>query len=281
MSRGAAHSGPLPNPLLAPLSVDNLSSGYAGKRIVEKASFECAAGSLTAIIGANGSGKSTLLATIARLIRPDAGAVLLHGRSIHQMPTREAARQLGILPQSPVIPESMSVFDLVSRGRYPHQGLLNQWTQKDTEAVEKALRLTGTRDFATMPVDRLSGGQRQRCWIAMALAQETNVILLDEPTTYLDMKFQVEVMNLLHELAATHTRTIITVLHDLNLAIAYADQLIFMRKGRIHTRLSDPAECTSDLIRSVFDADVRLVRASQDERPFFMPNTPVKARTGK
>lgn len=163
--------------------LDALSAGYGQTLIVDDINLTIPTGKMTVLAGANGSGKSTLLSTIARMLKPLGGCVRLDGQAIHQMPTKAVSRQLGILPQSPLTPEGLTVFELVSRGRYPWQGLMRQWSEADELAVEEALRLTGTAEFAHLPVDSLSGGQRQRCWIAMALAQQTATILLDEPTT--------------------------------------------------------------------------------------------------
>lgn len=258
------------------LSAQALSAGYGDRNVVQAATLAFEPATLTVLLGPNGSGKSTLLGALARLLRPQAGAALLHGQPIHRMPTREVARQLGILPQAPALPESMTVLDLVSFGRQPHLGVLRQWSDADTEAVDRAMRLTGTLPFADLPVDGLSGGQRQRCWIAMALAQETGIILLDEPTTYLDLKYQVEIMDLLHSLVHAHGRTLVVVLHDLNLALAYADRLVLMKDGRIRADLKDPAACTSALVQEVFDVDVVAVQGpSGMARPLFMPRRAV------
>ena len=258
--------------LHSPLCARDLSSGYGAKNIVQSANVEFEENTLTVLLGPNGSGKSTLLSTLARLLRPSAGSVLLHGQDIHNIPTKEIASQLGILPQAPVLPESMTVLDLVSFGRHPHLGILRRWSEADSEAVEHAMRLTGTLDFANRSVDSLSGGQRQRCWIAMALAQETGVILLDEPTTFLDLKYQVEVMELLQTLVRDHNRTIIAVLHDLNLTLSYADRLVLMKDGQILANLADPGSCTPALVQEVFDLRViDIPNPMPGGRPVFMP----------
>jgi iron complex transport system ATP-binding protein len=190
-------------------------------------------GKITCIVGANACGKSTLLRALARLLRPKQGTVLLDGESIHRLPTKEVASRLGILPQSPIAPEGITVADLVARGRYPHQKWFRQWTGADEAVIAEAMAATGTLDLARRPVDELSGGQRQRVWIAMTLAQGTDLMLLDEPTTYLDLAHQVEVLDLLVDLNLAERRTIVLVLHDLNHAARYSDHLIAMRKGSV------------------------------------------------
>ena len=258
--------------MTVPLQVQDVSAGYGAHTIVQGASIQFDANTLTVLLGPNGSGKSTLLSTMARLLRPSAGSVLLHGRAIHDMPTKAAASQLGLLPQAPVLPESMTALDLVSFGRHPHLGMLRRWSEADSTAVHHAMELTGTLAFASRPVDSLSGGQRQRCWIAMALAQETGVILLDEPTTFLDLKYQVDIMELLHTLVREHNRTIVVILHDLNLALSYADRLVLMKDGHIRANLPDPGTCTPAIIKDVFDLDViTIANPVEGGRPIFMP----------
>jgi iron complex transport system ATP-binding protein len=199
--------------------------GYGDRKVVEDLNLTIPAGKLTVIVGANACGKSTVLRGLARLLAPTRGAVYLDGKPIHQMPTREVATILGVLPQSPIAPDAIVVADLVGRGRYPHQGWFRRWTAEDDAAVAEALRATDTLDIADRPVDELSGGQRQRVWIAMALAQQTDLLLLDEPTTFLDINHQVEVLDLLTDLVRHKGRTVVVVLHDLNLACRYADHI--------------------------------------------------------
>ncbi|MEO3988528.1 ABC transporter ATP-binding protein [Pseudocitrobacter cyperus] len=251
--------------------LESLSAGYGSQRIVNDINLTLPAGKLTVLVGANGSGKSTLLSTISRMLKPQGGSVRLNGNDIHQQPTKTVARQLGILPQSPLTPEGLTVFELVSRGRYPWQGLIRQWSDDDERAVEEALTLTGTTAFAHQPVDSLSGGQRQRCWIAMALAQQTPTILLDEPTAWLDLRYQVEILQLLQRLTRELHRTVVTVLHDLNFAVNYADTLVLMKQGRVVEVLDDLSRCTPELIRDVFDVDVQRVVNPQNGKPLFMP----------
>ncbi|MGF6102449.1 iron complex transport system ATP-binding protein [Enterobacter sp. A4] len=253
------------------LVLENLSAGYQKKIIIDEISLAIPQQKMTVLVGANGCGKSTLLSTIARLLQPLGGTALLDGKAIHEQPTKAIARQLGILPQSPLLPEGLTVFDLVSRGRFPWQNFMRQWSDEDELAVEEALRLTGTADFAHLPVESLSGGQRQRCWIAMALAQQTPYILLDEPTTFLDLRYQVEILELLHALTRQHGRTVVVVLHDLNFAVNYGDSLVFLRQGKVEGVLHEGDVCTPALIKAVFDVDVHMSINPLTGKPFFMP----------
>jgi iron complex transport system ATP-binding protein len=210
-----------------------LTLGYDAHDIVRQLDVAIPEGRVTMIVGANACGKSTLLRGLARLLRPRGGSVLLDGREIHDLPSREVAQVLGLLPQTPVAPDGVTVADLVGRGRYPHQGWFRRWSAEDERAVTEALRATGTSELADRPLQELSGGQRQRVWVAMALAQETDLLLLDEPTTFLDINHQVELLDLLTDLNRDVGRTIVAVLHDLNLACRYADHIIAMKRGRI------------------------------------------------
>jgi iron complex transport system ATP-binding protein len=193
-----------------------------------------------------------LLRAFARLLRPKTGMVLLDGESIHRLPTRDVATRLGILPQSPIAPEGITVADLVARGRYPHQKWFRQWTGTDEAIITKAMIATGTLDLARRPVDELSGGQRQRVWIAMTLAQGTDLMLLDEPTTYLDLAHQVDVLDLLVDLNLDEQRTIVLVLHDLNHAARYSDHLIAMRNGEVMAHGAPSDIVTAELVEDVF-----------------------------
>ncbi|HEX8048222.1 ABC transporter ATP-binding protein [Rhizobium sp.] len=256
-----------------PLSVEGVSAGYGKQLILDGISLSIPEATMTMLVGPNGSGKSTLLSVMARLLKPMGGTINLDGKVLHAMPTREVARRLGLLPQSPLLPEGLTVYDLVSRGRYPHQGFLRQWTEADEEAVQHALTVTDTLEFAGRPVDSLSGGQRQRCWIAMALAQETPVILLDEPTTFLDLHYQVEVLDLLRHLTREHGHTIVAVLHDLNFALQYADRLIFLKDGAIAGIAEHPGECGAALIREVFNTEVVRLAHPETGLPLFLPSS--------
>ncbi len=228
-----------------------LRLGYEGRVVVDGLDLAVPAAAVTVIVGPNACGKSTLLRALGRLLRPQVGAVLLDGRDLRQVPTREVATLLALLPQSPLAPEGVTAADLVGRGRYPHQGLLRRWTAADDDAVAAAMAATDTLDLADRPVAELSGGQRQRVWIAMALAQETDLLLLDEPTTFLDVTHQVEVLDLLTDLNRRGA-TVVAVLHDLNLACRYADHLVLMRAGAV-VAAGPPAEViTAASVTEVF-----------------------------
>ncbi len=233
------------------LQAHGLSVAYDRALVLDRLGLAVERAQITAIVGANGCGKSTLLRALARLIAPRAGTVVLDGREIRELPSRDLARRLGVLPQSPLAPEGLTVADLVARGRYPHQGLFRQWSRHDEAAVEEALAATGTGELRDRPVDELSGGQRQRAWIAMALAQQTELLLLDEPTTHLDLAHQVEVLDLLDGLVAERGRTVVMVLHDLNQACRYADTLVALRDGRVHA-----AGPPSDIVDAAFVQEV-------------------------
>ncbi|HEX2300663.1 MAG TPA: ABC transporter ATP-binding protein, partial [Pseudonocardiaceae bacterium] len=221
---------------MSELRAEGLRLAYDDRVVVEDLSLLVPPGRISVIVGANACGKSTLLRALARLLTPRAGAVYLDGRSVHSTPTRQVARQLGILPQAPVAPDGLTVIDLVTRGRSPHQSWWRQWSSADEAAVSDALRATELTDLADRPVDELSGGQRQRAWIAMAIAQETPILLLDEPTTFLDLAHQIDVLDLVVDLNRRENRTIVMVLHDLNQACRYADHVIAMKSGRIVTQ---------------------------------------------
>ena len=253
------------------LSAEAVTLAYGDRIVVEELSLTLTPGSITAIVGANGCGKSTLLRALARLIRPRAGQIVLDGAPVASRPTKEIARTLGLLPQSPVAPEGIAVADLVGRGRHPHQKLLARWTAHDYEAVAAALEATGISDLADRSVDELSGGQRQRVWIAMALAQETDILLLDEPTTFLDVAHQVEVLDLLTDLNRDRGTTIVMVLHDLNMASRYADELVAVRDGRVHA-LGSPADVvTPDLVRDVFGLECSVIPDPLTGTPLVLP----------
>ncbi|TDK31758.1 ABC transporter ATP-binding protein [Rhizobium deserti] len=253
------------------LIVTGLAAGYGDSDILHDLDLTVPAGKITAIVGANACGKSTLLRAMSRLLKPRAGQVLLDGKSVHKTSPKELARTLGLLPQSPIAPEGITVADLVSRGRHPHQGLFGRWTREDDEAVRAALDVTKTGDIAERNVDELSGGQRQRVWIAMALAQETEVLLLDEPTTFLDINHQIEVLDLMTDLNQTRGTTIAMVLHDLNLAARYADYLIAMTAGRVHVSGSPETVLTEDNVRQVFGLESRVIADPTSGRPIMLP----------
>lgn len=253
------------------LTARSLSAGYGPRDILADLDLSIPPGAITAIVGANACGKSTLLRSLARLLTPSAGQVTLDGRSIRQIPTRELARRLGLLPQSPIAPDGITVADLVSHGRHPHQGSFSRWTKADDIAVADALEATQTADLAQRDVDALSGGQRQRVWIAMALAQETDILLLDEPTTFLDIAHQVEVLDLLIDLNRRRGTTIVMVLHDLNLAARYADHLVAMRLGQIHIAGTPESVLTEDTVEQVFGVSCRVMTDPTSGRPMMLP----------
>lgn len=253
------------------LEVNAISSGYGGNLILDGLDLTIAAGKITVIVGANACGKSTLLRTMSRLLVPQKGRVLLDGKSIHKMPSRILARSLGLLPQSPIAPDGISVADLVSRGRHPYQGIFSRWTREDNEAVAAALCATKTLQLADRLVDELSGGQRQRVWIAMALAQQTDILLLDEPTTFLDISHQIEVLDLLTDLNRERQTTIVMVLHDLNLAARYADHLIAMTEGKLYIEGPPQDVLSEETVRAVFNLDSHIIIDPTSGRPIMLP----------
>jgi iron complex transport system ATP-binding protein len=253
------------------LTAHQITAGYNDVDVLHDLDLAVPAGKITVIVGANACGKSTLLRAMSRLLFPTKGQVLLDGKAIHRTPPKELARVLGLLPQSPIAPEGITVADLVSRGRHPHQGLFSRWTLQDDEAVASALVATQTNDLAERPIDELSGGQRQRVWIAMALAQETDILLLDEPTTFLDISHQVEVLDLLTELNHLRGTTVVMVLHDLNLAARYADFLVAMAQGRIHVVGKPEEVLTETNVREVFGLDNRIIIDPTSGRPMMLP----------
>ncbi|NKX55195.1 ABC transporter ATP-binding protein [Arthrobacter mobilis] len=249
----------------------NLTLAYGGHPVVQDLTVAVPPGRISIIVGANACGKSTLLRGLARLLRPEAGQVLLDGKDIHSRPTREVARVLGLLPQSPVAPDGLTVAELVGRGRYPHQGWFRQWTPRDDEAVRAALAATGTLELAGRSVDELSGGQRQRVWIAMALAQETDILLLDEPTTFLDVTHQVEVLDLVTDLNRNRGTTVAIVLHDLNLAARYADHLIALKAGQVVAEGAPATVVTEALVAEVFGLRSRIIPDPVSGTPMVVP----------
>ena len=253
------------------LQAKALHAGYDQKRILNDVHLAIPANKISIIIGANGCGKSTLLKTMARLIKPESGEVVLNGKSIHHMPPKQLARILGLLPQSPIVPEGITVADLVGRGRFPHQSLFGSWTKKDYEAVEQALEMMNITEFADRNIDELSGGQRQRVWIAMALAQQTDILFLDEPTTYLDITYQVEILDLLTELNQKYGTTIVMVLHDINLSARYADYLFTMKQGHLIAEGAPTDILTSDLIKETFDLDCVVIEDPISSTPLIVP----------
>lgn len=253
------------------LEARHLSLAYDGPVVVDDATLAIQPGRITALVGRNGSGKSTLLRALARLLKPRAGAVYLDGRVITQLPTKEVARWLGILPQAPVAPEGITVRELVAQGRYPHQGWFQQWSAADERAVDRALATTAMESLAGRALDTLSGGQRQKAWIAMALAQDTELLLLDEPTTFLDLAHQMEVLDLLAELGQQQGRTTVMVLHDLNQAARYAQHLVALKEGRVYAEGPPTAVMTEAMVREVFGIDCRVVADPVAGSPLCIP----------
>ncbi len=234
------------------LEACELTLVYGERTISQNLSFKVRDGLFTVIVGPNACGKSTLLRALARIIRPGAGHVVLDGKEIKRIPAREVARTLGLLPQSSVAPDGITVADLVARGRYPHQSFLQRWSQADEDAVAWAMCTARVEELADRAVDELSGGQRQRVWIAMVLAQETPLLLLDEPTTFLDIAHQIELLNLLRDLNRRQGNTVVAVLHDLNQACRYADHIVAMRDGCIVAEGNPRDVMTADLVKAVF-----------------------------
>ena len=260
-----AHSAPFP------ISADGLSLAYQAKEIVHDVSLSIEAGTITTLVGPNGSGKSTLLKGLARLLLPAQGQVLLDGRDIRDLATREIARRLSILPQGPVLPECLTVRELVAYGRAPHQGLFGMRGVEDRLAVERAMALTGVGEWQDTHVDALSGGQRQKVWIAMTVAQQARIMFLDEPTTYLDIAHQLEVLELLRRLNADHGSTIVMVLHDLNLAARYSDRIIALHEGRVVADGAPEAIITAPILKRVFEIEAEIHRDPASGRPWFIP----------
>ncbi|MGL5861158.1 MAG: ABC transporter ATP-binding protein [Phycicoccus sp.] len=245
--------------------------GYDGRIVVDGVSLAVPTGRTTVVVGPNGCGKSTLLRGLGRLLRPRGGAVLLDGDDIAALPTREVARRLGLLPQQPVVPEGVSVLELVERGRHPHRGLLRPWSRADQHAVASALERTDLVHLAGVSVDSLSGGQRQRVWIAMVLAQATPVLLLDEPTSFLDVAHQLDVLDLVHGLTGTGGTTVVMVLHDLGMAARYADHLVALRDGRVVAEGAPTEVVTPEVIEMVFGVVAHVVADPGTGTPVVIP----------
>jgi len=260
------------------LAAEGVRLAYGEKVVVDDLDLQLADGSFTAIVGPNGCGKSTLLRALGRLLRPTSGTVLLDGRAITSTPTREVAKVLGLLPQTPLAPEGLTVADLVARGRHPHQSWLRQWSSDDEAVVTEALRWTDMTELADAPVDALSGGQRQRAWISMALAQGTDLLLLDEPTTYLDLAHQVDVLELVSRLHTERGRTVVVVLHDLNLAARYAQRLVAMKDGVLVAAGTPEEVLTEQLLADVFELEARVVPDPVTGTPMVVPVRRIRGR---
>ncbi|MGK5520887.1 ABC transporter ATP-binding protein [Micromonospora sp. URMC 107] len=272
------------------LSGTAMTLAYERRTVARELSVTVPDRSFTVIIGPNACGKSTLLRALSRLLKPAAGAVLLDGENIHRLPARNVARTLGLLPQTSVAPDGIGVAELVARGRYPHQGLLRQWSREDERVVTESMAATGVADLADRTIDELSGGQRQRVWIAMALAQQTPLLLLDEPTTYLDIAHQIEILDLCARLHEEQGRTLVAVLHDLNHAARYATHLIAMREGEVVAAGPPREVVTAELVEEVFRLPCRVIEDPESGTPLVVPaarrragaaaSTPAVAATG-
>ncbi|SFD67842.1 ABC transporter ATP-binding protein [Streptomyces aidingensis] len=259
-----------PPPGESRLRAESVTLAYDRRVVAEKLTVAVPDRSFTVVVGPNACGKSTLLRALARMLRPARGAVLLDGQEISARPARQVARTLGLLPQSATAPDGITVADLVARGRYPHQGLLRQWSREDERVTQEAMAGTGVAELADRYVDELSGGQRQRVWIAMALAQQTPLLLLDEPTTYLDIAHQIEVLDLcarLHE----EGRTLVAVLHDLNQAARYATHLVALRDGRLVAQGSPAEVISEELVAEVFGLPCRVIDDPETGTPLVIP----------
>ncbi|MEU3269318.1 ABC transporter ATP-binding protein [Saccharomonospora sp. NPDC006951] len=253
------------------LRADNLTLGYDGADIISELTFTVPPGRVTSIIGPNGCGKSTLLRGLGRLLKPRSGTVVLDGKPITAQSTRQVARRVGILPQSPAAPSGLTVADLVSRGRHPRQRWYEQFSILDEKALRHALESTGMAGLAGALLEELSGGQRQRAWIAMILAQETDILLLDEPTTFLDLAHQVELLELVVRMNREHSRTIVMVLHDISLAARYSDHLVAMKAGAIVTQGAPHQVVTTELLHDVFGLRADVVTEPAEGRPHVIP----------
>ncbi|MEK2492621.1 ABC transporter ATP-binding protein [Kitasatospora purpeofusca] len=261
------------------LAARGVTVGYGERTVIDSLDVTVPTGLVTTIIGPNGCGKSTLLRTLSRLLRPSRGSVVLDGEDIATLRTRDVAKRLGLLPQSPVAPEGLTVADLVARGRHPHQSWLRQWSSDDASVVEDALAMTGVSDLADRPVDSLSGGQRQRVWISMTLAQGTDLLLLDEPTTYLDLAHAIDVLDLVDDLHESG-RTVVMVLHDLNLAARYSDNLIVMKAGAVLAQGHPRDVVTAELLHEAFGLRARVIDDPVGDRPLVVPIGRTHVRSG-
>jgi len=261
-------------------TASNVTLAYSNNNapVLKEVSAQIEPGSMTVIVGPNACGKSTFLRALGRILTPQEGGVMLEGKPVDTYGAKEFAREVGFLAQTAIVPDSITVGDLVARGRFPHQGMLHQWTEADEAAVVVALERTGTFSLAEREVASLSGGQRQRVWIAMVLAQQTRVLLLDEPTTYLDLCHQFEILELCRELNQEFGTTIIAVLHDLNQAARYADRMIAMRDGRVYAHGTPEEVLTDETIESIFGVKSRVIMDPETGTPMIVPRAGTYSR---
>lgn len=250
---------------------EQLVAGYDHKTVIHGIDLVIPSNKISVIIGANGCGKSTLLKTLARLIKPISSQVTVDGKPISKIPPKKLARIIGMLPQSPIVPEGISVADLVGRGRFPHQSMFSGWSKKDYEAVAEAMEIMNITEFANHDIDELSGGQRQRVWIAMALAQQTDILFLDEPTTFLDITYQVEILDLLTDLNRKHGTTIMMVLHDINLSARYADHIFAMHEGKLVAEGTPSEVITSTMVKDIFGLNCTVIQDPLCGSPMVVP----------
>jgi iron complex transport system ATP-binding protein len=267
--------------LLSQLEAKDIAVSYGGVFIFDHLNLEIPEGKITVFIGSNGCGKSTLLRSLARLLKPVQGEILLNGLNISKMPSKNLAKQLSLLPQGPIAPEGLTVLQLVKQGRYPYQSWLQQWSVDDERCVQEAILATGMEELTERSVDSLSGGQRQRAWIAMTLAQQSDIILLDEPTTYLDLTHQIEVLDLLLELNERDGRTIVMVLHDINLACRYADHIVAIQDGAIFAQGQPSHIIHAETIESVFRLKCQVITDPIYGSPMIIPQGKSKRRITK
>lgn len=256
---------------MSTLKALNLTLGYDEKEIIKNINIKIPEGKITALIGSNGCGKSTILRSLSRLLRPKVGSVLLDGKEIQKYSPKEVARKLAILPQNPIAPEGLSVESLCYYGRHPHKKIFSGYLEKDHKIVEWALKVTNMTDLKDRSLDSLSGGQRQRAWIAMSLSQETGLLLLDEPTTYLDLAHQIEVIELLKKINRTSGCTIVMVHHDLNQAARYADHLICIKNGSIYNEGTPKEVFTVEMIKNVFGINSVMIEDPVSKTPMCIP----------
>lgn len=257
---------------MSTLQTNDLTLGYGDTIIINELDLKIPTGQITVIVGANGCGKSTLLSSLARLLKPKSGQVLLSGEGIDALSTKEVAKRLAILPQGPIAPDGLTVLQLVKQGRYPHQSWLKQWSREDEKVVKQVLAATKMEDLVDRNVNSLSGGQRQRAWLAMSLAQQTGIILLDEPTTFLDLAHQIEILDLLFELNEVEDRTVVMVLHDLNLACRYAHNIVAIQDKKIYAQGRPEDIVTREMVRNVFNLECEIVVDSLFGTPLCIPH---------